>query len=202
MRTATKTRKTHETQISAAVDLDGTGRYAVTTGIGFLDHMLEQLARHSLIDIEITATGDLHIDGHHTTEDAGIVLGAAIAEALGDRGGHRPVRGSAVGHGRNPDPDRRGRFQPTLSGVAGCVRPPQGRRHGHRAVQANGSRPSRPGGRADPARREPSTAINNHHIAESLFQGPGPGAAPGGRGRSAKGRDAVPSTKGVLGGSL
>ena len=80
-------RKTKETEISAQVDLDGTGAYDVSTGIGFLDHMLEQLARHSLIDITLKAKGDLHIDFHHTTEDSGIALGQAVAKALGDRAG-------------------------------------------------------------------------------------------------------------------
>lgn len=80
-------RTTNETRISARVDLDGSGRYDVATGIGFLDHMLEQLARHSLIDISLKAEGDLHIDAHHTTEDSGIVLGQAVARALGDRAG-------------------------------------------------------------------------------------------------------------------
>jgi imidazoleglycerol-phosphate dehydratase len=86
-RRATVKRKTKETTISASVDLDGTGRYDVATGVGFLDHMIEQLARHSLIDITLKAEGDLHIDQHHTTEDSGIVLGQAIAEALGDKAG-------------------------------------------------------------------------------------------------------------------
>ena len=86
-RTATVKRRTKETRISATVDLDGTGAYDVSTGVGFLDHMIEQLARHSLIDIAITAEGDLHIDQHHTTEDAGIVLGQAIDRAAGDRSG-------------------------------------------------------------------------------------------------------------------
>lgn len=80
-------RKTKETSIKASVDLDGTGVYDIKTGIGFLDHMLEQLARHSLIDIKLEAKGDLHIDFHHTTEDCGIVLGQAVAKALGDRAG-------------------------------------------------------------------------------------------------------------------
>lgn len=83
-RTASKSRKTKETAISAAVNLDGSGTYHVATGIGFLDHMLEQLSRHSLIDIELKAEGDLHIDFHHTTEDTGIVLGEAVRDALGD----------------------------------------------------------------------------------------------------------------------
>jgi imidazoleglycerol-phosphate dehydratase len=84
-RTATISRKTKETDITASVNLDGTGACKVATGIGFLDHMLEQLARHSLIDIELAAKGDLHIDFHHTTEDCGIVLGQAFAKALGDK---------------------------------------------------------------------------------------------------------------------
>ena len=86
-RQATIDRSTKETKIKATVDLDGTGAYDIATGIGFLDHMLEQLARHSLIDITLKAKGDLHIDFHHTTEDSGIVLGQAVAKALGDKQG-------------------------------------------------------------------------------------------------------------------
>ena len=89
MRNATITRKTLETTITATVALDGTGAAEIATGIGFLDHMLQQLARHALIDIALTANGDLHIDGHHTTEDSAIVLGQAVAAALGDRRGIR-----------------------------------------------------------------------------------------------------------------
>ena len=84
-RQATIERSTKETKIKASVDLDGTGAYDIATGIGFLDHMLEQLARHSLVDITLEAKGDLHVDFHHTTEDSGIVLGQAIAKALGDK---------------------------------------------------------------------------------------------------------------------
>lgn len=80
-------RKTKETDITAEIDLDGTGSYDISTGIGFLDHMLEQLARHGLIDIKLEAKGDLHIDYHHTVEDTGIVLGQALAKALGDKVG-------------------------------------------------------------------------------------------------------------------
>ena len=87
MRTATIHRKTNETEIAIELDLDGSGRYEVATGIGFLDHMLEQLSRHSLIDLKLKAIGDLHIDQHHTTEDCGIALGTGIAQALGDRRG-------------------------------------------------------------------------------------------------------------------
>ncbi|HTN96559.1 MAG TPA: imidazoleglycerol-phosphate dehydratase HisB [Nordella sp.] len=89
MRKASIERKTTETEIAASVVLDGTGAYDVKTGVGFLDHMLEQLARHSLIDIKLRAKGDLHIDFHHTTEDSGIALGQAVAKALGDRKGIR-----------------------------------------------------------------------------------------------------------------
>ncbi|MGO9235440.1 MAG: imidazoleglycerol-phosphate dehydratase HisB [Methylocella sp.] len=87
MRTGAVTRKTKETDIVAGVTLDGTGLANIATGIGFFDHMLEQLARHSLIDIEIHAAGDLHIDQHHTVEDTGIALGQAVRHALGDMAG-------------------------------------------------------------------------------------------------------------------
>ena len=86
-RKAKVTRTTTETQIWAAVDLDGSGNYKIRTGIGFLDHMLEQFSKHSLIDIELEAKGDLHIDAHHTTEDTGYVIGEAIGKALGSRVG-------------------------------------------------------------------------------------------------------------------
>jgi len=86
-RQASVERNTTETQISASINLDGTGQYNVATGIGFLDHMLQQLSRHSLIDLSLRAEGDLHIDFHHTTEDTGYVVGEAVAKALGDRKG-------------------------------------------------------------------------------------------------------------------
>ena len=86
-RSASLSRKTSETDIEVEIDLDGTGRYDVETGVGFFDHMLEQLSRHSLIDMKIRAVGDLHIDDHHTVEDTGIALGRAIAKALGERKG-------------------------------------------------------------------------------------------------------------------
>ncbi len=87
MREASVERKTSETSIAAAVNLDGSGRSQVATGIGFLDHMLDQLARHSLMDVTCQAKGDLHIDFHHTTEDTGIALGQCVSKALGDRKG-------------------------------------------------------------------------------------------------------------------
>lgn len=87
MRQGTVERTTTETRVTVSLDLDGTGRYEIDTGIGFLDHMLEQLSRHSLIDLVVEAKGDLHIDAHHTTEDVGIAIGQAMAKALGDRRG-------------------------------------------------------------------------------------------------------------------
>ena len=89
MRDATITRKTNETAISVTLNLDGTGQSRAATGIGFFDHMLDQLAKHSLIDLDISATGDLHIDDHHTVEDTGIAIGQALTRALGDKRGIR-----------------------------------------------------------------------------------------------------------------
>lgn len=89
MRTATIARKTNETEISVSIDLDGTGAHKMATGIGFFDHLLDQLSRHSLIDMDVTCKGDLHIDFHHSVEDVGIALGQAIREALGDKKGIR-----------------------------------------------------------------------------------------------------------------
>ena len=89
MRKATITRKTAETDISVEIDLDGTGTFDNQTGVGFFDHMLDQLARHALIDMTVRASGDLHIDDHHTVEDTGIALGQALTEALGDKRGIR-----------------------------------------------------------------------------------------------------------------
>ena len=88
-RTASISRRTSETSIDVTVNLDGTGAYAVSTGIGFFDHMLEQLSRHSLIDLEVKTVGDLHIDQHHTVEDTGLAIGAAILKALGEKRGIR-----------------------------------------------------------------------------------------------------------------
>ena len=89
MRKAEVTRNTNETRISVRLDLDGSGKAKIATGVPFLDHMLDQVARHGLIDLEIDAKGDLHIDGHHTVEDVGITLGQAMAKAVGDKKGLR-----------------------------------------------------------------------------------------------------------------
>jgi imidazoleglycerol-phosphate dehydratase len=88
-RTAEITRNTSETQIRVALNLDGTGRQKLNTGVPFLDHMLDQIARHGLVDLEVDAVGDLHIDAHHTVEDTGITLGMAVAKAIGDKKGIR-----------------------------------------------------------------------------------------------------------------
>ena len=124
-RTAEIVRKTRETDIRLKLDLDGQGRAEVATGIGFLDHMLELFARHSLVDLAVACTGDLHVDGHHTTEDVGICLGQAIDRALGDRAGIRryghadPADGRGAGD-RRGRPGRAGR---TGSGTWRCRRP-------------------------------------------------------------------------------
>ncbi len=89
MRRATITRETRETRIEVALDLDGSGRSEVATGVGFLDHMLDQIARHALVDLTLRAEGDRHVDDHHTVEDSGIALGQALAQALGDKRGIR-----------------------------------------------------------------------------------------------------------------
>ena len=89
MRAATITRKTAETEISVTLNLDGTGTSKISTGVGFFDHMLDQLAKHALIDLEVTAQGDLHIDDHHTVEDVGIAIGQALTKAIGDKKGIR-----------------------------------------------------------------------------------------------------------------
>ncbi len=100
-------RKTKETEIEVAIDLDGTGASNVATGIGFLDHMLDLLARHSRIDITVKANGDLHVDQHHTTEDVGIALGQAVKQALGNMTGHHPLCERPYADGRDADARRR-----------------------------------------------------------------------------------------------
>ncbi len=116
MRTAEVTRNTAETQIRVCVNLDGTGQQRLATGVPFLDHMLDQIARHGLIDLEVEAKGDLHIDGHHTVEDIGITLGQAFARALGDKRGIR-----RYGHAYVPLDEALSRVVIDLSGRPGLV---------------------------------------------------------------------------------
>lgn len=116
MRTAFVQRNTLETQVSVRVDLDGTGKSRLATGVGFLDHMLDQIARHGLIDLEIEAKGDLHIDAHHTVEDIGITLGQALGQAIGDKKGLR-----RYGHAYVPLDEALSRVVVDLSGRPGLV---------------------------------------------------------------------------------
>lgn len=116
MRTAEVTRNTAETQITAHVNLDGTGQAKLATGIGFFDHMLDQIARHGLIDLDIQAKGDLHIDGHHTVEDVGITLGQAVYKAVGDKKGIR-----RYGHAYVPLDEALSRVVIDFSGRPGLI---------------------------------------------------------------------------------
>ena len=116
MRTATVVRNTLETQISATLNLDGTGKSQLNTGVPFLDHMLDQIARHGLIDMDISASGDLHIDAHHTVEDVGITFGQAFTQALGDKKGIR-----RYGHAYVPLDEALSRVVIDLSGRPGIA---------------------------------------------------------------------------------
>ena len=199
MRQASVERNTKETQISATVNLDGSGIYDVSTGIGFLDHMLEQLSRHSLIDLKLRAKGDLHIDFHHTTEDSGYAIGEAVSKALGDRAGI-----ARYGDALIP-------MDETLTRVAlDCSNRP------YLVWKVPFSRPKL--GDMDTElfqewfkafaqsagltlHVETLYGENNHHIVESCYKG----LARALRQAVAidpRKADAVPSTKGVLGGSL
>ena len=115
-RTATVQRDTKETRIRVAVNLDGTGVSKLSTGIGFFDHMLDQIARHGLVDLEVEAQGDLHIDGHHTVEDVGITFGLAVAQAVGDKKGLR-----RYGHAYVPRDEALSRVVIDFSGRPGLV---------------------------------------------------------------------------------
>jgi imidazoleglycerol-phosphate dehydratase len=199
MRTAEIRRKTKETEIEVALNLDGTGVYDVKTGIGFLDHMLEQLARHSLIDVSLHAHGDLHIDFHHTTEDSGYVVGEAVSRALGDRAGI-----ARYGHAVIPMDETLTRVsldasnRPYLIWKVAFTRPKLGemdtelfKEWFQAFAQSAGVT----------LHVENIYGENNHHIAESCFKGLARAL------RQAVEIDprragAIPSTKGVLGGSL
>ena len=199
MRRAEFTRKTRETQVRAAVNLDGEGRAKVATGIGFLDHMLEQLARHSLIDLEVEAKGDLHIDFHHTTEDTGIVIGQAVAEALGNRAGIQRYGDALI-----PMDETLTRValdasnRPYLIWKVSFTKPKLGemdtelfREWFHAFAQAAGLT----------LHVENLYGENNHHIIESCYKGLAR-ALRAAVSIDPRKPDAVPSTKGVLGGTL
>jgi len=199
MRKAEVTRKTRETEVRAAVNLDGEGRWGISTGIGFLDHMLDQLARHSLLDLEVEAKGDLHIDFHHTTEDTGIAIGQAVAKALGGRAGIQ-----RYGEALIPMDETLTRValdasnRPYLIWKVAFTRPKLGemdtelfREWFQAFAQAAGLT----------LHVETLYGDNNHHIVESCYKG----LARALRAAIAidpRKPDAVPSTKGVLGGSL
>jgi imidazoleglycerol-phosphate dehydratase len=199
VRRASVERNTKETRISASVLLDGTGIYDVKTGIGFLDHMLEQLSRHSLIDLSLRAAGDLHIDYHHTTEDSGYVVGEAVSRALGERMG-------IVRYGDALIP-----MDETLTRVAlDCSNRP------YLVWKVNFTRPKL--GEMDTElfkewfqafaqsagvtlHVETLYGENNHHIVESCYKGLAR-ALRQAIALDPRKADAVPSTKGVLGGSM
>ncbi len=197
MRQASIERNTRETEISVTVDLDGTGRADVATGIGFLDHMLEQLSRHSLIDLSVRAKGDLHIDFHHTTEDTGIAIGQAVAKALGDRTGI-----TRYGEALIPMDETLTRValdcsnRPWLVWKVAFTRPKLGDFDTELFREWFGAFAQNAG---LTLHVENLYGENNHHIAESCFKGLARAL------RAAvtidqRAADAVPSTKGVLGG--
>ncbi len=199
MRQASVQRKTKETEIVVNLDLDGDGGYRVATGIGFLDHMLEQLSRHSLIDLEVEAKGDLHIDFHHTTEDVGLAIGEAVAQALGERVGIRRYGAALV-----PMDETLTRVaidlsnRPYLIWRVAFARPKLGdmdtelfREWFHAFAQSAGAT----------LHVDNLYGENSHHIVESCFKGLARSLREAVEIDPRK-ADAVPSTKGVLGGSL
>jgi imidazoleglycerol-phosphate dehydratase len=196
-RTASVSRTTKETAIEVSVNLDGSGVYNVSTGIGFLDHMLEQLSRHSLIDISVKAEGDLHIDGHHTTEDTGIALGEALAKALGERRGI-----TRYGDALIPMDETLTRVALDISGRPYLVwrtnftQPKLGTLDTEMVKEFFAALA---GSAGITLHIETLYGVNNHHIAESCFKGVARAlrAAVAIDPRKA---DAVPSTKGTLGG--
>ncbi len=198
MRSATIARQTRETRIEVSLNLDGSGSCDVSTGIGFLDHMLQQLSRHSLVDLRVRAHGDLHIDFHHTTEDTGIAIGSAVAEALGDRRGITRYGAAMI-----PMDETLSRVALDISGRpyliwrVGFTRPKLGemdtelfKEWFQGFAQSSGST----------LHVETLYGENNHHIAESCFKGLARAL------RAATAIDAraaadIPSTKGTIGGA-
>jgi imidazoleglycerol-phosphate dehydratase len=195
MRTASIARNTKETEITVAVNLDGTGDYAVSTGIGFLDHMIEQLSRHSLIDIALTVNGDLHVDQHHTVEDSALALGEALAKALGDK------RGIArYGEAHAPMDETLTRVALDISGRPYCVwksgfsQPRLGEMDTELFSHWYASFAQTAG---ITLHLETLYGENNHHIAESGFKALARALRQAVAIDPRKG-DAIPSTKGVL----
>lgn len=197
MRSATITRNTNETSISVSLNLDGTGEYQVSTGIGFLDHMLEQLSRHSLIDLKVEAKGDTHIDFHHTTEDTGIAIGEALLEALGDRKGI-----TRYGHSYVPMDETLTRVALDISGRSYLIWKVDFTREKLGEMDTELFREWF-GGFAQAAgvtlHVENLYGLNNHHIVESCYKALARAL------RIAvdidpRKADAIPSTKGTLGG--
>jgi imidazoleglycerol-phosphate dehydratase len=195
MRTATISRTTKETDIQIAVNLDGTGQYDVSTGIGFLDHMVEQFSRHSLIDVTCRIKGDLHVDQHHTVEDSALAIGQAIAEALGTKGGIMRY-GSAY----SPMDETLSRVSVDISGrpylvwKAGFSQPRLGEmdteliEHWFHSVSQTAGLT---------LHIELLHGQNNHHISESIYKGFARAMRQAVEIDPRKG-DAIPSTKGVL----
>lgn len=195
MRTATVQRTTRETDIAITVDLDGSGAYSVSTGIGFLDHMIEQLSRHSLIDIAMTVKGDLHIDQHHTVEDSALALGDAVARALGDK------RGIArYGEAHAPMDETLTRCILDISGRPHCVwnsgfsQPRLGEMDTELFPHWFASFAQAAG---ITLHIETLYGENNHHIAESMYKALARALRQAVEIDPRKG-DAIPSTKGVL----
>lgn len=195
MRTATVQRTTKETDIAITVNLDGVGDYSVSTGIGFLDHMVEQLSRHSLIDIAMTVKGDLHIDQHHTVEDSALALGDAVAKSLGDK------RGIArYGEAHAPMDETLTRCILDISGRPHCVwksgfsQPRLGEMDAELFPHWFASFAQAAG---ITLHIETLYGENNHHIAESLFKALARALRQAVEIDPRKG-DTIPSTKGVL----
>ncbi|MCU0729042.1 MAG: imidazoleglycerol-phosphate dehydratase HisB [Sphingopyxis sp.] len=195
MRTANIDRNTHETQISGSIALDGTGSYRVSTGIGFLDHMIEQLSRHSLIDIDLTVKGDLHIDQHHTVEDSALALGEAVARALGEKRGI-----TRYGHAYAPMDETLSRCALDISGrphfvwKSGFSQPRLGEMDTELFSHWFASFAQTAG---ITLHLETLYGENNHHIAESLFKALARALRTAVEIDPRKG-DAIPSTKGIL----
>ena len=199
MRTASVERNTKETRIAATVDIDGRGVYDVSTGIGFLDHMLEQLSRHSLMDLTVKAEGDLHIDFHHTTEDSGYTIGEAVSKALGDRKGIQ-----RYGHAYIPMDETLTRValdlsnRPYLIWKVNFTKPKLGDFDTELFKEWFAAFAHSAG---VTLHVENLYGENNHHIAESCFKGLAR-ALKVATAIDERQSDAVPSTKGVLGGSM